>query len=134
VHLKETPKWLLGQSRDSEVVENLQFIAQSANRTCSLTLEQLEACGEVKTGKAKGGKASVEEFMVHLRGLFPTRKIGLSTGLVWLSWALIGLAYPLFNVFLPTYLASRGAEFGDGSVYQTYREFRWEKQRKEHTY
>jgi hypothetical protein len=31
--------------------------------------------------------------------------MALSTTLVWLSWLLIGLAYPLYNVFLPTYLA-----------------------------
>jgi hypothetical protein len=37
-----------------------------------------------------------------------TRKMALSTTLVWLSWLLIGLAYPLYNVFLPTYLFAWG--------------------------
>jgi sugar phosphate permease len=52
---------------------------------------------------------------MHCRGLFATKRMGLSTSLVWFSWLLIGLAYPLYNVFLPTYLATRGAEFGEQS-------------------
>jgi hypothetical protein len=35
----------------------------------------------------------------HVRGLFTTRKMALSTTLVWLSWLLIGLAYPLYCHF-----------------------------------
>lgn len=55
------------------------------------------------------------EIIVHCRGLFATKRMGLSTSLIWFSWLLIGLAYPLYNVFLPTYLATRGAEFGEQS-------------------
>lgn len=40
--------------------------------------------------------------------------------MVWASWAIIGLAYPLFYVFLPTYLSTRVS--GDPpTVYETYR-------------
>ena len=39
------------------------------------------------------------------------------------SWALMGIAYPLYNVFLPYYLQSRGASMGDGSTYTTYRNY-----------
>jgi MFS family permease len=49
--------------------------------------------------------------------------MGYSTCLNILSWALIGLAYPLYNVFLPYYLQSRGAVAGDGSTYTTYRNY-----------
>jgi sugar phosphate permease len=42
---------------------------------------------------------------------------------VWLSWTLIGLAYPLYNVFLPVYLKTRGASFGGGSNYETWRNY-----------
>ncbi|EHK98248.1 putative Uncharacterized MFS-type transporter PB1E7.08c [Glarea lozoyensis 74030] len=38
-----------------------------------------------------------------------------------LVWAFIGLGYPLYNAFLPYIQATRGAEFGDGSTYLTYR-------------
>lgn len=36
-------------------------------------------------------------------------------------WGFIGLAYPLYNAFLPYLQAIKGAEFGDGSTYITYR-------------
>lgn len=35
----------------------------------------------------------------------------------------LGLAYPLYNVFLPQYLRSRGAETGDGSPSTTWRNY-----------
>jgi MFS family permease len=38
-----------------------------------------------------------------------------------LIWAFIGLGYPLYNAFLPYIQATRGAQFGDGSTYLTYR-------------
>ena len=38
-----------------------------------------------------------------------------------LVWAFIGLGYPLYNAFLPYIQATRGAKFGDGSTYLTYR-------------
>jgi MFS family permease len=100
VRLKETPKYLLGAGRDAEVVETLQFLSQKYNRPCSLTLDKLEGCGEVRS--AHGKKLfSLEELTIHFRGLFATTKITISTLMVWFSWTLIGLAYPLFLVFLP---------------------------------
>lgn len=45
IKLRETPKFLVGEGKDAEVVETLQFIAHKYNRTCSLTFERLEACG-----------------------------------------------------------------------------------------
>lgn len=38
-----------------------------------------------------------------------------------LVWAFIGLAYPLYNAFLPYLLALRGVQYGDGSTSLTYR-------------
>ncbi len=59
----------------------------------------------------------------NVSGLFKTKKLAISTSLIFLSWALVGLAYPLFYVFLPTYLASRGAKFGVTSNYITWRNY-----------
>ncbi|KAK4896408.1 Filamentous Growth Regulator [Elasticomyces elasticus] len=42
IRLRETPKFLLGEGRDEEVVETLQFIANKYNRQCSLTIEGLQ--------------------------------------------------------------------------------------------
>jgi len=53
--------------------------------------------------------------------LFATRKLALSTSLLIVLWAFIGLAFPLYNAFVTFYLETRGATFGDGSMYITYR-------------
>ena len=123
IRLKETPKYLLGQGKDEEVVAVLQWLATKYERPCSLTVERLAACGIIGTSKSKKGKFSLGELMVHLRGLFLTKKMGLNTSLIWFSWFLIGLAYPLYNAFLPEYLKSRGAQTGDSSTYVTWRNY-----------
>jgi hypothetical protein len=124
IRLKETPKFLVGEGKDAEAVEILQGIATKYNRPCSLTLESLQACGTLTTraslGKSKWGFGTIG---VHLKGLYATKRIGVSTSLIWLSWTLIGLAYPLYNVFLPEYLKSRGAAFGEPSPYITWRNY-----------
>jgi hypothetical protein len=92
IKLKETPKFLVGEGRDAECVETLQFISNKYNRPCSLTLEQMQSCGDVVTragqGKSKWGLGGV---WGHCKGLYSTKRIGISTTLIWLSWTLIGL-------------------------------------------
>lgn len=100
VRLKETPKYLLGQGRDADVVENLQSLAQRYNRPCDLTLEILSAQGDIAQDRT-GKRHAFRILGRHLKGLFASKKLGLSTLMVWASWTLIGLAYPLFYVFLP---------------------------------
>lgn len=100
ISLRETPKYLLGMGEDAKVIETLQWMATTYNRPCSLTLEKLEACGTINSAHSKN-RFSFAETWVHIRGLFSNTKMGISTGLIWLSWTLIGLAYPLFYVFLP---------------------------------
>ncbi|EJD40973.1 membrane transporter [Auricularia subglabra TFB-10046 SS5] len=122
INLHETPKYLIGKGQDAQVVETLQMIAKKYNRPCSLTLASLEACG--KTDPIHSAKRfSFAEVWEHIKGLCATRRMALSTGLIWLSWTLIGLAYPLYNVFLPTYLKSRGAQFGETSQYIQWRNY-----------
>jgi hypothetical protein len=91
VRLKETPKYQLAAGDDAALVENLQTLARRSNRSCSLTLEQLEACGKIQ-GTHGESRFSFAELKIHFSGLFATKKIGLSTTLIWLSWTLIGLA------------------------------------------
>lgn len=57
----------------------------------------------------------------HIRALFPPKRLGISTAMICAIWAFIGLAYPLYNAFLPFIQATRGFEFGDCSTYITYR-------------
>lgn len=122
INLEETPKYLLGKNRDEEVVQHLQNIATKYNRPCSLTAEQLRACGTLAS-EQNGEMSLFQTLTVHIRGLFVTKKLGISTVLLWASWMLVGLAFPLYIVFLPEYLMSRGADFGDGSIYTTYRDY-----------
>jgi hypothetical protein len=123
IKLKETPKFLVGEGRDAECVETLLYIATKYNRPCSLTLARMQECGTTtiqREGKSKWGLGGV---WMHIRGLYATRRIGISTTLIWLSWTAIGASYPLFNVFLPDYLSSRGAKFGQPSPYITWRNY-----------
>jgi hypothetical protein len=55
--------------------------------------------------------------------LFSTRTLALSTSLVWLSWAFIGLGYALYYVYLPEYLASRASSTGASSIDNTWRNY-----------
>ncbi|KAK5658676.1 hypothetical protein OQA88_2072 [Cercophora sp. LCS_1] len=109
IRLRETPKYLLGLGEDEKVVDTLRYLATKYSRPCSLTVDKLDACGVVTSAHSKN-RFSLSETLVHLRGLFSTKKMATSTILIWLSWAMVGLAYPLFYVFLPSYLEARGAD------------------------
>jgi hypothetical protein len=100
IDLQETPKYLLASQRDEDLLKTLNYIAGKYNRPCSLTLEQLEACGNVTSTHAKR-RYTVGEILVHLRGLFASGKLTLSTSMIWLSWTVAGIAGPLFFLFLP---------------------------------
>lgn len=139
IRLKESPKWLLTQNRDEEVVKIIDDIAAAAGKQSPLTLEQLQSIGPV-ISPTNTNKYSPAVIVHHIRGtathtclfvshpsfrsgLFPNWKMSSSTLLNIASWSIIGLAYPLYNVFLPYYLASRGAQTGDDSTYTTYRNY-----------
>ncbi|OAL53985.1 membrane transporter [Pyrenochaeta sp. DS3sAY3a] len=123
IRFHETPKYLLSKGRDLEVVNLLQTLSSKYNKPCSITSEQLSRCGSAISGASTHSSFSLVEIAFHYRGLFSFRKLAYSTTLVWLSWMLIGLAYPLFYVFLPEYLASRGAQFGQTSPNVTWRNY-----------
>lgn len=102
IRLHETPKFLVGEGRDQDVVDVLQSIAKKYNRKCSLTVEMMQACGVTgaATEERRGSVAahakkrySPAEVITHLKGLFETKRMALSTSLIWFSWLLIGLAY-----------------------------------------
>ncbi|EFZ01437.1 MFS transporter [Metarhizium robertsii] len=121
VRLRETPKYLLGMGEDEKVVETFHYLATKYNRPCSLTLEKLQACGTIRAVQDSKG-FSLQKSLVHFSGLFSTKKIAISTLMIWLSWTLIGLAYPLFYVFLPTYLENHGLKF-HRTQFETWRNY-----------
>lgn len=92
IRFHETPKYLLCKGKDEEMVRLLQKIATDNGRHCDLTVEQLAAQGTVTSAHSRN-TFSLDEIWVHYRGLFSTRKLAISTCLVWLSWLLIGLGY-----------------------------------------
>ncbi|KAJ0344844.1 hypothetical protein COL154_009856 [Colletotrichum chrysophilum] len=124
MRLQETPKYLLSVGRDEDLVRNYQKLAQKYNRPCSLTIEKLEACGQIKSAgqKRNSFKFVIRELGAHVKGLFVTKKMSRSTAMVWMSWTLIGLAYPLFYVFLPSYLSTRVPD-AEETPYETWRNF-----------
>ncbi|EEH50550.1 uncharacterized protein PADG_06629 [Paracoccidioides brasiliensis Pb18] len=121
----ESPKYLMGRGRDQEAVHVVHQVAQRNGKTSSLTLENLEALGHGTTQGTGAGSAlgrNLERFDAgHVKSLFATPKLAWSTSLMILIWAFIGLGFPLYNTFLPYIQSSRGANFGDGSTYITYR-------------
>ncbi len=126
IKLEETPKFLVCNQRDEEAVECLQRIAAKYNRPCSLTLEDLEACGEVTSNENFMNKPSIKTtyklIIKHLKSLFANRIMATSSTLIAISWALLGISYPLYTNFLPTYLATRGANTSASTVGGVYRD------------
>ena len=124
--IHESPKYLMGKGRDEDAVRVVREVARRNGKSCSLTVEDLRRCepeGYVqRTGAGEAVKRRLEDVKFdRVKALFRTRRMAWSTGLVMAIWAFIGLGYPLYNAFLPYIQASRGADFGDGSTYLTYR-------------
>ncbi|KAL1876425.1 hypothetical protein VTK73DRAFT_9291 [Phialemonium thermophilum] len=123
----ESPKYLMGKGRDEDAIRVVHEVARRNGKTSRLTLADLKACEPPGYVPPKSATALVrrrldEEFNLdRIRALFSSRRLALSTGLIMLIWALIGLGYPLYNAFLPYIQDTRGADFGDGSTYLTYR-------------
>ncbi|KAF8717651.1 Sugar transporter, partial [Rhizoctonia solani] len=140
--LHESPKYLMGRGKLREAVAVIHAIAEYNNCDATLTVEQLEEAGTsrvLEDTKDQDGqdplrppamdtsawgafRRSLKEYDSSLvKMLFATPKLAFSTSLIISVWAIIGLAVPLYNAFIPYYLSSRGAAYGDGSVYITYR-------------
>lgn len=131
----ESPKFLMSRGKDAEAVAVVHEVARRNGKTSTLTLEdltQFDVLGvetqqeEQSAGQQTSASAAVKRQlekvnMSHLRSLFSTFKMGLSTSMITIIWAFIGLGFPLYNAFLPYIQATRGTDFGDGSTYITYR-------------
>ncbi|KAI8624197.1 major facilitator superfamily domain-containing protein [Xylariaceae sp. FL1651] len=122
----ESPKYLMGKGKDEQAVRIVHEVARRNNRESWLTVEHLKACEpegyEQHATASDAIKRKLEAVnLTHIRALFATKKLGYSTAALMLVWALIGLAFPLYNAYLPYIQSLRGADFGDGSTYITYR-------------
>lgn len=132
--LFESPKFLMGKGRNDEAVEVVREIARRNGRRTSFSLRHLAESDDseneedigVNTSAALGTRDLIrmrleKVSLEHVRALFDTPRRAWSTSLIMLVWAFIGLGFPLYNAFLPYIQQSRGADFGDGSTYITYR-------------
>ncbi|KAH7925003.1 MFS general substrate transporter [Leucogyrophana mollusca] len=126
--LLESPRFLSGIGKDAEAVEVIRKLAKFNGTTSDLTVEELASAGPRGT-QARSPSAERRQLLSksskynanHIKALFATPKMAWSTSLLIALWGIIGLGSTLYNSFLPYLLASRGAVFGDGSLYITYR-------------
>lgn len=125
-HLFESPKFLLSRGRQAEAVAVVHGIAYKNKTTTWLTEEILNEIGGDPAVVADS-KLSVMEIIKRkvnafsgerVAPLFHTRKLGITTALLWYCWFAIGMGYPLFNAFLPQYLKAAAS-----SDYITYRNY-----------
>ncbi|KAK4138065.1 MFS general substrate transporter [Trichocladium antarcticum] len=121
-HMFESPKYLLSRGRQAEAVAVVQGIASRNGRKTWLTEEILDAVVDDPGARPARTRLSTTNIIKswltsfsadRIRPLFSTRKLGLTTALMWFCWATIGMGYPLFNAFLPQYLSHGGG--GGGS-------------------
>ncbi|ELQ34135.1 hypothetical protein MCOR27_005970 [Pyricularia oryzae] len=125
--IHESPKYLMGKGRDEDAIRIVQEVARRNGKTTRLTIEDLRACEPEGYVAQTGATAAMKRHLLenidgsHVKTLFSSRRLGISTGMIMAIWALIGLAYPLYNAFLPFILSQRGAVYGDSSTFITYR-------------
>lgn len=96
--IHESPKYLMGKGRDEEAVRIIHEVARRNGKTSELTVDDLKACepeGYVQqTNVSSAVKRKLEDVKAErVRALFRTRKLALSTGLIMVIWAFIGLGY-----------------------------------------
>ncbi|KAJ3536645.1 hypothetical protein NM208_g6639 [Fusarium decemcellulare] len=132
----ETPKYLLGKGLDQQAVDVVQKIAARNKTTTWLTISHFETIdAELNSTAVKNNaapntdhrnivKRNMAKFRPDkLRSLFASPRIALSTSLMLFLWCAIGMAYPLYNSFIPIYLENKGVKQGGSSLEVTYRNY-----------
>lgn len=80
---------------------------------------------QIRTLSFNARSISFSKSISHVKPLFSTVAMGYTTTIIFTLWALIGLAYPLFNSFIILYLkATHGRDVvSDNSIGATYRNY-----------
>ncbi|OJJ57640.1 hypothetical protein ASPSYDRAFT_205182 [Aspergillus sydowii CBS 593.65] len=121
IKMAETPRWLASQNRDDELYKVLLDLSEKYKRPFTLKLEDLKSQGCVQG--TENSVWSGLRLASHFTGLFSTGKLTYSTIMIIINWLFIGTVSPLYSIFLPYYLKSRGADTGDDSNYTTWRNY-----------
>ncbi|KAG6259339.1 hypothetical protein E4U24_005940 [Claviceps purpurea] len=134
--LFESPKFLLNKGRQDEAVAVVHGIAYKNSTKTWLTSDILDQVAADEADHSRSGQSSPPPLAVksasgaikekikgfsgeRLKPLFENKTLGMATGLIWFSWASIGMGYPLFNAFLPQYFShnqGQGSENGGAVV------------------
>lgn len=125
LRIQESPRFYVARGRDDLALDSIRRIAKFNRKSISLTIDDFEKIDQLYPDPAASQtrllKDTFKQFNLdHLRSCFGSRKVAVSSGLVIFTWAIIGLAFPLYNAFLPYYLQTKGAT-KPLSVYETYR-------------
>ncbi|KIW91693.1 uncharacterized protein Z519_07661 [Cladophialophora bantiana CBS 173.52] len=119
--LEESPRWLTAKGRLDDVVAVINELARVNKSSVTMDRELLQE--EPKHEATSGGIVKKVLPSQHLRGIFANPKLARSTASICFMWAAIGIAYPIYTLFLPVYLTAHGAKLGDGSTKTTYRDY-----------
>ncbi|KAJ5157497.1 glucose transporter, partial [Penicillium canariense] len=132
--IPETPRFLLSQGRDEDAVDAVNYVARQNGKPEPLTIgmfREIDARLGVASNEKEGRshlstKEIISENMQafrgeHYRALFATRKLSIHTIIIWTIWLTIGIGYPLYFNFLPSYLATKFTE--NSSLDLTYRNY-----------
>ncbi|KAJ3456938.1 hypothetical protein MRS44_014079 [Fusarium solani] len=136
----ETPKYLLGKGLDQQAVDVVQKVAARNKTTTWLTISHFEAIDAELNNHNNNStaaedqapnvnhrniiKRNMEKFRpAKIRSLFASPQIAISTSLMLFLWCSIGMAYPLYNSFIPIYLENKGVNQGSSSLEKTYRNY-----------
>lgn len=123
----ESPTFYLGKGNDAKAMDTINFIAKINKSNHNLTLEDLQAVDDIVLDASLEPENQLLANRIkrynfsHIRESFGSRDLAISLTLVILTWALVGLAFPLYNAFLPTYLEQKGSASEALSVSKTYR-------------
>ncbi|KAH7173167.1 putative sugar transporter [Fusarium flagelliforme] len=116
----ESPRWLISCGRMKEAAEVINNISKMNKSDYHVTENQFILIGQPETNtEVRSWHANLHRAKELFHG---PKQLRLMVGLI-MIWVLIGIAYPLYTIFLPYYLAANGADFGEQSNYTTYRDW-----------
>ncbi|EJD39649.1 MFS general substrate transporter [Auricularia subglabra TFB-10046 SS5] len=119
----ESPRFLVTYGRDEEAVRVIHAIARTNRRLCTLTVEDLHACGPApdEPGVEYRGMR-ISAALRNVSELFTTWGMARLTLLTWAAYASNHWGFSISNAFLPKLLAQRG-ENAHLSTSATYRQY-----------
>ncbi|KAJ0123908.1 hypothetical protein J7T55_012380 [Diaporthe amygdali] len=121
LHSQESPKWLVANGQVDEAVYVLNNIGKSNKSEHRVTRQDFitNTVSDTKSSRHRNFRRIIQSVVTLFTG---SGQLRLMSCLI-MTWALIGICYPLFIIFLPYYLEAHGARLGTSSSYQTYRDW-----------